>query len=237
MGIGSTIKRWLSDLIGMFFPRLCEVCDSPLVDGEETLCLKCLYNLPCCNIHRDPFNTIHQRLLRHVPIEKAAAYFYYIRGSRYTELILSAKYRGRPDILRQLAERFTQGIMGDGFFDDIDMIVPVPMYFLKKIRRGYNQTDYIASGISKVTDIPVRQCLTATRPHSTQTHKDAHARWLNTRDIYKLTPGFDLHGKHILIVDDVITTGATICACCEVIHTASPDTKISILTIGATRFQ
>lgn len=237
MGIRTSLKQWLSDLTGMFFPKLCEVCDTPLVRGEEDLCMKCLYNLPRCNIHNDTFNTIHQRLLRHVPIEKAAAFFYYIRESRYTDLILSAKYRGRPDILRRLASRFAEEIKRDGFFDGVDVVIPVPMHFMKKIRRGYNQTDHIALGISETTGIPVGHHLKATRSHATQTHKNAHERWLNSKNIYQLKDGVDLDGKHILIIDDVITTGATIYACCEAIHNASPTATISILTLAATKLQ
>lgn len=231
------IRQWIADLGSLFFPRLCEVCDRPLVHGEDIMCLDCRYSMPTCDIHNDPFNSIHKRLLRHVPVERAAAYFHYSRNSRYANLILSAKYRNRPRIMQSLASEFAAKIAADGFFDGIDLVVPVPMHRMKRRKRGYNQTDHIADGVSKATGIAVSRCLTATRPHSTQTNRGAYSRWLNSRDIYRLDDTAAIEKKHILLVDDVITTGATLAACCEAIHTASPDTKISILTLAATELQ
>ncbi len=237
MGFLSAVNGLLADLGSIFFPRTCEVCQQSLVQGEEHICLTCLYNLPRCNIHNDPFNTIHQRLMRHVPIEKAAALYYYVRNSPYTELILSAKYRGRPIIIKELATVFSKEIIADGFFDSIDMIMPVPMHLWKRIKRGYNQTDFIADGISAVTGLPIANNLIATRGHSTQTHKGAYGRWLNAQNIYEINNPEEIDGKHILIVDDVITTGATMSACCEAIRKVSPSTRISVLSIGVTIMQ
>lgn len=231
------IKQWISDLAGMFFPKLCEVCDTPLVRGEDVICLDCLYNMPLCDIHRDPFNIIHQRLMRHVPIERAAAYFYYTRQSRYTNLILSAKYRNRPHIIDKLAATFAQRISTDGFFDGIDLILPVPMHSSKQLRRGYNQTEYLARGLNRITGIPVYDNLIAIRKHGTQTHKGAYGRWLNARDTYSVEFPAEIDGRHILVVDDVITTGATLATCCEAIHKAAPAATISVLTLAATELQ
>lgn len=227
----------MSDLFGMFFPCLCEVCNTPLTHGEETMCLHCRYNLPRCNIHNNPFNIIHQRLMRHVPIERAAAYFFYHRDSAYTNLILSAKYRGRPKILEQLAKEFAQTISPDGFFDGIDRIIPVPMYRSKKISRGYNQTDYIARGLHKATGIKIANNIIAIRKHTTQTRKGAYSRWLNAQNTYSVENPHELNGLHILLIDDVITTGATLTACAEAIHKTAPSATISILTLAATELQ
>lgn len=237
MDIFREIRQWVSDLSGLFFPKLCEVCDRPLVHGEEIMCLHCLYGLPLCNIHNDSFNTIHQRLMRHVPIERAAAYFYYHRDSSYTNLILSAKYRDRPRIIETLAEDFARLIAPDGFFKGIDLILPVPMHRSKKLRRGYNQTEYLARGINKVTGIPVGDNLLASRSHDTQTRKGAYRRWLNAQNIYAVCDSAELDGKHILIVDDVITTGATLMACSEAVHQAAPTATVSVLTLAATELQ
>ena len=245
MGRLDGLKQWVADLSGMFFPHLCEVCDTPLTHGEEILCTECRYNMPLCDFHRDPFNTIHWRLMRHVPIERAAAYFYYSRDSRYANLILSAKYRGRPRIMQILAAEFARRIQPDGFFTGIDCIIPVPMHPSKMRRRGYNQADHIAAGLSEVTGIPVAHNLIATRRHSTQTHKGAYGRWLNARNTYavlhpaqRLTlPAHRPQHPHILIVDDVITTGSTLASCCEALHQALPTATISVLTLAATELQ
>lgn len=237
MAIIGSIKQWINDLARLLFPHLCEVCDRPLVHGENIMCLRCRYNLPQCNFHNNPFNPIHQRLMRHVPIERAAAYFFYHRDSAYTNLIISAKYRGRPTIVEQLAIEFATKIQPDGFFNNIDLIIPVPMHHRKKINRGYNQTDYIARGLNQVTGIKISHNIIATRSHSTQTRKSAYNRWLNAKDTYEIKNPQELAGRHILLIDDVITTGATLMACAEAIHKASPSTLISILTLAATELQ
>lgn len=234
MGILTEVKGLLADLGSLIFPNVCEVCGRSLVDGEKHICIDCLYNLPRCNIHSDEFNAIHQRLMRHVPVEKAASYFYYVRNSPYTELILSAKYRHRPVIIKHLASMFAREIAAEGFFDGIDCIMPVPMYRWKRIKRGYNQTDYIAEGLSAICGLPVCHNLTAVRGHATQTRKSAYERWLNSGDIYEMHDAAWLAYKHILIVDDVITTGATIAACCEAIKKTVPTARISVLSIGLT---
>lgn len=237
MAFLNNIKQWFHDLSRLFFPNLCEVCDTPLAHGEETMCLKCRYNLPLCNITNTSYNFIHQRLMRHVPINLATAYFFYHRNSSYTNLILSAKYRGRPKIVQLLAEEFAKKIIPTGFFNGIDIIIPVPMHRTKKAQRGYNQTDYIARGLSNVSGIRIGDNIVATKNNSTQTRKGAYNRWLNAQNRYSIKNPEQLSSLHILLIDDVITTGATLMACAEALHKASPSTTISILTLAATELQ
>lgn len=173
-------------------------------------------------------------MLRHVPIERAAAYFYYVRQSPYTNLIMSAKYRGRPRIIHRLAADFAHEISPDGFFESIDCILPVAMHPLKRFMRGYNQTVHLARGLSESTGIPIADNLKALSSHSTQTRKDARERWSSAPSAYRISNPSQLEGKHLLVVDDVITTGATITACCEAIHLAVPSARISVLSIGLT---
>lgn len=231
-GITGYIHRWTGHLLSMVYPHICEVCGGSLAEGEDMLCLDCDYSMPRCNIHNQPFNIIHQRLASHIPLERAAGYFHYYRANRYTRLIHAAKYQGRPRIARILARNFAREILPDGFFQGIDMIIPVPLHRSRLLRRGYNQSLFIARGINDITAIPIAGNLVATLPHSTQTRSNAYSRWLNSRHIYSCTDASDLHGRHILIVDDVITTGATLLACCEAIHKAAPTAKISILTLA-----
>jgi len=233
--MGGIIRQALSDISGMIFPRLCEVCGTTLVKGEDVMCTECRHDMPRCRIHTDPFNTIHQRLAGHAPIERAAGYFYYYRGNAYTRPILAAKYNGRPVIIRHLAREFAKELTRDNFFDGIDMIIPVPLHWLKRLQRGYNQSRHIALGISDITGIPVTDHLKARRRHNTQTRRNAYMRWLNSLHIYIAIRPEELEHKHILIVDDVITTGATMLACCEAIHSAAPSAAISVLSIGVTQ--
>jgi ComF family protein len=236
MGFGG-LKGWFSDLLRIVFPDVCEVCGSSLVRGEEVICLKCDMNMPRTRVHNDSFNIIHERLAGKTPIERTAGYFYYYRESDYAAIIHNAKYNGRPIIARKLAMRFARELMADNFFDGIDIILYVPMFFLKKIKRGYNQSEYIAQGISQATNITVGHNLISKRSHSSQTKKNSYSRWLNAQGVYDVINSDELENKHVLIVDDVVTTGATLLACCDVVHNAIPSATISVLSLAVTRLR
>ncbi len=231
------LKAWFRDLLGVIYPDVCEVCGESLARGEETMCLHCLMKLPRTQIHLEEFNLLHRRLAGNVPIERAAGYFYYYRESDYAALIHRAKYRGRPVIAELLGARYAREIAGDGFFDGIDMIIPVPLHRFKLIRRGYNQSEAIAQGISRVTGLPIGDNLVAVKGHSSQTRKNSYDRWLNAQDIYTVSRYEELNGKHLLIVDDVVTTGATLLACCEAVRKAQPSARISVLALGVTHLR
>lgn len=231
------LRDGVGSLAGLVYPRLCEVCGTALVDGEETMCLQCLCNFPVCGIDNFDSNLIHIRLAGHAPIERAVAAFYYIRDNRYTRLIQAAKYEGRPRIAAWLARRMAIELLPKGFFDGIGLIVPVPLHFSKKWRRGYNQSDYIAHAVSEATGIPVGYNLKCRRRHATQTRRNAFDRWINARNLYSVVGPEELANSHILIVDDVITTGATLLSCCEALHRAAPSARISVLSLAITQMQ
>ena len=133
---------------------------------------------------------------------------------------------------RELACTFAQSIAEDGFFEGIDAVIPVPLHRLKQMKRGYNQSRAIAEGIEKATGIPVADNLKCSRAHKSQTRLGMADRWLNTRDIFSVSAPEELEGKHVLIVDDVITTGSTLTACCRAVHGAVSHVRTSVLTLG-----
>ncbi len=229
--------RWgvLGRLADLIWPHVCEVCGCSLVDGEDVMCLGCRLRLPRTGVHNDTFGIIHHQLAGKVPVERTAGYFYYYRGSAYARLIYAAKYNGRPRVARALAAEYASEIAEDGFFEGVDSVIPVPLHRFKLWRRGYNQSYYIARGISDVTGIPVAHNLVACRSHGTQTRRGAYLRWLNARGVYAAVNPAELDGKHVLIVDDVLTTGATMLACCEAIHAAAPTARISVLVLAVAR--
>ena len=235
MGAASgVITRWLDSLLSLIYPNTCIVCDTTLTDGERHLCLNCLVELPLTGIHGAGFNDFHKRLAGHTLIERTASMFYYYTGSPYCKIIHEAKYNERPAIAKEFARQYADTLLADGFFDGIDLILPVPIHYLKRIRRGYNQSDYIALGLSEATGIPIGDNLIARRGHSTQTRKDAFSRHENIKGVYGVKSPAMLVGLHVLIVDDILTTGSTLTACADAIHAASPDTRISVLTLAAT---
>ncbi|WP_300503337.1 ComF family protein [uncultured Duncaniella sp.] len=226
---------WTEGFVNLIFPNLCTVCQRTLVRGERIMCLECRVGLPVTNLHRFRPNHIHERLfsIGH-PIENATSLFYYYRENKYSRLIHDTKYRGRPIVGKTLAEEHSRTLVGDGFFDDVDLIVPVPLHPLKQLQRGYNQAEEIALGISAATALPLVDALAASY-HRTQTRKNAHERLLNTRNIYRVKNREAIENKHILLVDDVITTGATLLSCMEAIKSASPSTRISIYSLAITQ--
>lgn len=231
---GRNLKKLLRAGVDTIYPRVCCVCHRSLTAGEEVICLHCLDRLPRTFAHRSSFNTIHKRLAGHVLVDRAAAWFHYYRGSEFAALIHDAKYHSMPETGRKSAAIFASEIAADGFFEGIDLILPVPMHKLKLLSRGYNQSYMIAKGLRDVTGINIGANLIALRGHSTQTHKNAWHRLLNARNLYAVEDADEIDGKHLLIVDDVVTTGATLLACIEAVHEAAPAARISVLVLAAT---
>lgn len=219
-------------LLGLVYPDLCEVCGRSLVSGEEVLCLHCLDSLPRTGAHGHEFNLLHKRLASTTPVEKAAGYFHYYRESPYVDIIHRAKYGGRPELIEKMARRYARELADAGFFDGIDAIAPVPLHRLKQWRRGYNQSRYIAAGICSIVPLPVVDNLVASRGHASQTSSGVFARWLNAGNVYDVRRPRELDGLHLLVVDDVITTGATLLACCNAIKSAAPSCRVSVLTLA-----
>lgn len=226
----------IDSLLAVIYPEECAVCGTPLVRGEKVMCMQCRTDLPVTNFHlHAEFNPLVERLMCHAPIERAVAMFHYERFSPYARLIHQAKYNGRPSLARHLAMIFAMQLRSEcpELLADVDLLQPVPLSLTKLISRGYNQSFHIARGIAEVADIAVGDRLRARR-HSSQTRKDHRQRYLNALGTYSVKEDFT-DVTHVLLIDDIITTGATICACAEAIHQNSPATRISVLSLAATR--
>lgn len=220
------------DFISLLFPRLCYGCGNHLVRNESLICTECFVMIPRTNYHLNPDNPVSQLFWGRCRMEKAAAFSYYTRDSRIRKMIHQLKYKGARDIGSELGRIYAVSLRSSNFLDDIDMIIPVPLHPSKKRQRGFNQSDEISRGISSVSGLPVDTGTLIRKTGSkTQTRKSRYDRWTNVRDIFLVTDEEKLKGQHILLVDDVITTGSTIEACaCEILKTEG--TKVSVVALA-----
>lgn len=228
----TVIMRWLKSFVELFFPRQCVVCGAILHDGEEVLCLGCNIGMPRTDYHLQADNLVERSLWGKVPLQRATSYIYYRKGDEYRRILHLLKYEGRSDVGETMGRFIATDLLRYGFFDGVDIIVPVPLHPDKLKSRGYNQSECIAKGISSVVSIPVDTVsLLRQKSNETQTRKSAFGRWENVEGIFKLHSAGAFAGKHILLVDDVLTTGATITACADALAGVE-NVRISVLTLA-----
>lgn len=233
----TSIKDIFNSFIDTLFPRICPVCNNVLLSHEKHICTKCRIDIPITRYHMQEFNAMEQLFAGKTPIEKAVGYFFYEKGNPYSNILHNIKYRNNPQLGQYVAKLFAQELLSRDIFRDIDCIIPVPLHHRKKIQRGYNQSEYIAKGFSDVFDIPVHNnIIIAHKSHESQTNKGIYERWLNTQNIFSAQDTQVLENKHVLIVDDVVTTGATLLSAALTIASV-PNIKISLATLGVARLE
>jgi ComF family protein len=202
------------DFLSLLFPRLCYGCGNHLMRNENLICTECYVLIPRTDYHNIPDNPVAQLLWGRCSIEKAAAFSFYNKGSRMRKLIHNMKYKGIREVGMELGIIYGHSLKSSGFTDGIDFIIPVPLHPSKKRKRGFNQSEVIAEGISMATGIPVdRTSLIRSTKSDTQTKRSRYERWVNVEGIFTLSDKEALKGKSVLLIDDVITTGSTIESC------------------------
>lgn len=222
----------LKDSISLVFPMLCAACTNSLYKGEEHICTKCLYELPKTNYHLNPDNPVARLLWGRVDAHKATSYFQFVKGGKVKELIHQFKYKGQKEVGVTVGKHFAHELKETAWLDKIDAIVPVPLHAAKLKKRGYNQSEYFAKGISEVSKIPViNDALVRVTATETQTRRSRYLRWKNVESIFKIKDTQLIKGKSILLVDDVITTGATVEACAQRMLEIE-GVKVSVATIA-----
>jgi len=202
------------DFMSLLFPRICYGCGNHLLRNENLICTECYISIPRTGFHHDKDNPVAQLFWGRCMIEKAAAFSYYTRGSRIRKLIHCLKYKGIKEIGLEIGRIYANSLRSAGFFSDIDFIVPVPLHPSKQRRRGFNQSECISFGISEVSGLPViLKSLKRITVSDTQTRRSRFERWMNVEGIFHVADSEVFRDKHILLVDDVITTGSTIESC------------------------
>lgn len=226
------LKVWLSSLLSLFFPRCCMVCGRPLAKGEECICAMCNINLPRTNFHLRKENPVEQLFWGKIPLERATSFFFYRKGSDFRQILHQLKYGGQKEIGAVMGRYMAAELLPSGFFQGIDVIVPIPLHKRKQRLRGYNQSEWIARGIATVTGIRVdTESVMRCKNTETQTRKSAFERWENVDGIFDLPHPECFTGKHVLIIDDVLTTGATTVACASRLQEVE-GIRMSVLTLA-----
>ena len=229
------IKDWLSSFLSLLFPRCCVVCDRPLAKGEECICTVCNINLPRTNYHLRKDNPVERLFWGQIPLERATSFFFYEKGSDFRLILHRLKYGGQKEIGAIMGRYMAAELLSSHFFQGIDVIIPIPLHKKKQQIRGYNQSEWIARGITAVTGIPIdTESILRKKNTETQTRKSVFERRDNVEGIFELQHPETLAGKHILIVDDVLTTGSTTLACASCLVDVE-DIRISILTLAMAR--
>jgi len=212
----SYLSGLLDDFLSLLFPRLCYACGNHLLRNENLICTECHVLIPRTNYHLEEDNPVARLFWGRCKIEKAAAFSFYNRDSRIRRLIHNLKYRGIKDIGYELGKIYGLDLANSGFTRDIDLIIPVPLHPSKEHVRGFNQSFLICEGISAATGVLVdTKSLERVTKTSTQTRKSRYERWKNVEGTFRVHDPLSLLGKHVLLIDDVITTGSTIESCVE----------------------
>ncbi|MEP7109024.1 MAG: ComF family protein [Ferruginibacter sp.] len=226
------LKTIFSDTLHLFYPHVCTGCGSDLLQDDQLLCLRCITNLPHTNFARHANNPIEKLFWGRMALVAAHSEFYFAKDSLIQHLIHQLKYRANQEIGIYLGELMGQSLVNSNRFKKIDYLIPLPLYPDKERKRGYNQAAVICTGLSGIMNVPVLQGnVTRQRFTETQTKKHRTERWENVADSFLVNDKEKLYGKNLLLIDDVLTTGATLEACGQSILQAD-DVKLSIATLS-----
>ncbi|MDD2284864.1 MAG: phosphoribosyltransferase family protein [Paludibacter sp.] len=208
------MKSLFTNLLNLLYPNLCIICNEILVRGESIICLKCLHEMPKTNYHLQTDNTVEKRFWGKVQVHRATSCFHFYKGSPFQKLLHELKYHGNKEVGRVIGKYAAIDLLDSPDFCSVDVIVPVPLHPKKYAKRGYNQSEWIAKGLSEVLNKPVDNShLIRIRENATQTKKSIFERYQNTSGIFTLNDETVFRKKHVLLVDDVLTTGSTLEAC------------------------
>ena len=232
----TTMISFWHRLLNLISPDACVVCGCRLGVEEEVMCTSCNLHLPRTFFAAQGLdNPMARRFWGRIPIERAAALFYYEAGSEVSSIIYQLKYNGRPDIGEVMGRMTAEEFAASGFFEGIDLIIPVPLAKKRERQRGYNQSECVARGVAAATGLPVvSNAVKRISFTESQTHKSLRERMENVEDAFRLTGKVNLQNRHVLMVDDIVTSGATICSCVKSM-VAESDLRVSVLSLGVVK--
>ena len=204
----------LRDFVSLIYPNYCAACEDSLVKGEKLICTRCLAQMPQTNYHLDPNNLLKNRLASRISVRYAMALFKFSKSGRVQSLLHVLKYKNQPEVGVMLGNLYGDRMVAANLGDAFELIVPVPLHSSRKRKRGYNQSAEFAEGLSQVLGIPFSdEILERKVKTDTQTRKTKLNRWRNVTEVFDVKRLDPIQNKNILLVDDVVTTGATLEAC------------------------
>ncbi|MGZ3873628.1 MAG: ComF family protein [Mucilaginibacter sp.] len=225
-------RGYLADFVSLLFPELCAACGESLVAREHLLCTDCSLNLPFTNFHLQPDNIVARQFWGKIKLEGAFALYYFTKGGKIQNLLHQLKYKGVHQLGNLLGATAAAQLTKNETFKTVDVIIPVPLHKKRLKERGYNQSACFAKGLAPGLNAGVEENnLARVISTETQTHKSRFARFENMQEVFVVKNPERLINKHVLLVDDVITTGSTLEAC-GVQLLKIPGVKLSIATIA-----
>ena len=228
------LKSSIPDLVHLFFPHVCIGCGTDVLDNQHQLCLRCLSDLPVTNFFSQPNNPVEKKFYGRMPVKSGGAGYFFTKDSLLETLIYELKYKGNKDIGIYLGQILAKFLALSGRFDEVDVLVPLPLNPKREKKRGYNQASAICAGIASAWKKPVIEKAVIRKVYTeTQTQRGRVTRWKNMEGVFAVSDSSAIKNKHILLVDDVITTGASLEACgSEILKVAG--TTLSIATLADT---
>ena len=230
----SQIQASLNDFVHLFFPHVCTGCGSDILEKHNQLCLQCLSELPATNFFAQPGNPVEKKFYGRLLVENAGAGFFFTKDSLIETLVYELKYKGNKDIGFYLGKLLAKFMIDNERYSNIEMLVPLPLNAKRQTKRGYNQATALCDGIASIWKKPVIDKAVIRKVNTeTQTHRGRITRWENMEGVFAVAEPLVIVNKHILLVDDVITTGASLEACGSEILKV-PGVKLSIATLAYT---
>lgn len=228
----SFLRTIVKDFISLFYPEFCLGCSNSLVRGEKLICTRCMLEMPQTNYHLRMDNPLKLRLSGRIPLRHALAFFRFTKRGRIQRILHALKYRNQPDIGVVLGRVYGKKLKDCGY--EFDLIVPVPLHRMRLRRRGYNQSEKFAEGLAEMLEIPaMKDVLIRLTKTETQTRKTKLKRWENVSSVFAVSNESSIRGRHVLLVDDVVTTGATLEACATVlVQSGCSDVSVASIAVA-----